>query len=91
MLTGKYDAGQTGRAVGEIDDPRFAAAREQGSRLRALAAEVGAGPAALAIAFALSNPAVATVLFGATSPAQIADNMAALEVEPATVQRILEL
>ena len=91
VLTGKYDAGQTGRAVGEIDDPRFAAAREQGSRLRALAAEVGAGPAALAIAFALSNPAVATVLFGATSPAQIADNMAALEVEPTTVQRILEL
>jgi L-glyceraldehyde 3-phosphate reductase len=91
VLTGKYDAGQTGRAVGEIDDPRFAAVREQGSRLRALAAEVGAGPAALAIAFALSNPAVATVLFGATSPAQIADNMAALEVEPTTVQRILEL
>ena len=91
VLTGKYDAGQNGRAAGEIDDPRFAAAREQGSRLRALAAEVGTGPAALAIAFALSNPAVATVLFGATSPAQIAENMAALEVEPATVHRILEL
>ena len=91
VLTGKYDAGQTGRAAGELDDPRFAAARECGARLRALSTEVGATPAALAIAFALANPAVATVLFGATSPAQIADNVAALDIEPATVQRVLEL
>ena len=91
VLTGKYGAGQTGRAAAEIDDPRFAAAREQGSRLRALATEVGSTPAALAIAFALANPAVATVLFGATSPAQIADNVTALDVDPAVVQRISEI
>ncbi len=30
VLTGKYDAGETGRAAGELDDPRFAAARERG-------------------------------------------------------------
>jgi aryl-alcohol dehydrogenase-like predicted oxidoreductase len=91
VLTGKYDAGETGRAARELEDPQFAAARECGGRLRALSAEVGASPAALAIAFALANPAVATVLFGATSPAQIADNVAALDIEPATVQRVLEL
>jgi aryl-alcohol dehydrogenase-like predicted oxidoreductase len=91
VLTGKYDAGQSGRAASEIDDPRFAAARERGGRLRALAAERGASPAALAIAFALANPAVATVLFGATSPAQIIENMTALDVDPETVQLILEL
>jgi len=91
VLTGKYDAGQTGRAAGELDDPRFAAAREQGRRLRALSEEVGSSPAALAIAFALAYPAVASVLFGATSPAQIADNVAALDVEPATLRRIMEL
>ena len=81
VLTGKYDAGGSGRADGELETPRFAAAREQGRRLRALAPEIGCSPAALAIAFALSNPAVATVLFGATSAEQIADNVAALERE----------
>ena len=91
VLTGKYDAGQTGRAAGEIDDPRFAAAREQGTRLRALADDVGYSPAALGIAFALANPAVATVLFGATSPAQIADNATALEIGPETVARLTEI
>ena len=90
VLTGKYDVGQTGRAAGDADDPRFAAARTQGRRLRVLAEEVGSSPAALAIAFALTNPAVTTVLFGATSPAQIAENVAALEVKPTTVPRILE-
>ena len=89
VLTGKYDAGGAGRADAELETPRFAAAREQGRRLRALAPEIGFSPAALAIAFALRNPAVATVLFGATSAEQIADNVAALEVSPAAVQRLV--
>ena len=88
VLTGKYDAGDTGRASSQIDDPRFAAARERGRRLRALADELGRSPAALAIAFALANPAVASVLFGATSPGHVADNVAALDIPPAVVQRI---
>src|SRR6185437_15913252 len=69
VLTGKYDAGGHGRATGQLDDPRVAAARELGRRLRAVAAETATSPAALAIAFALANPATASVLFGATSPA----------------------
>jgi aryl-alcohol dehydrogenase-like predicted oxidoreductase len=88
VLTGKYDAGGRGRADAEIDDPRFAAAREQGRRVRALAEEVGAGPGALAISFALANPAVASALIGATSAAQIAENAAALEIDPAIAQRV---
>jgi L-glyceraldehyde 3-phosphate reductase len=91
VLTGKYDAGQTGRAAADVDDPRFEAARERGRRLRALAAELGTGPGALAIAFALANPAVASVLFGATSRAQIDDNVTALEIGSATLERILEI
>ena len=91
VLTGKYDAGETGRAAGEIDTPRFELARERGRRLRALAQEIGVGPAALAIAFALANPAVASVLFGATTPAQIAENVTALEIDPAAMQRLVEL
>ncbi|HTU85291.1 MAG TPA: aldo/keto reductase [Solirubrobacteraceae bacterium] len=91
VLTGKYDAGGTGRAAGELDAPRLADARERGRRLHALARELGVSSAALAIAFALANPAVASALFGATAPAQIAENVTALEVDPAVVQRIAEL
>jgi aryl-alcohol dehydrogenase-like predicted oxidoreductase len=89
VLTGKYDAGQTGRAASDLFTPRFAEARAKGLALHALAAEVGVSAGALAIAFALANPAVTTVLFGATSPAQIAENVRALEVDAATAQRLL--
>ncbi len=91
VLTGKYDAGQTGRAAAEYTNPRFAAARERGERLRSLAEQVGESPAALAIAFALANPSVTSVLFGATSRRQLADNVAALQLEPATVARVAEI
>ena len=81
VLTGKYDSGQTGRAAAELHSPRFAA----GPRARPGAASARRrerlAPSALAIAFALANPAVATVLFGATSPAQIAENVTALDVD----------
>ena len=90
VLTGKYDAGGSGRATGQLDDPRYRTARELGRRVRELADELQMSPAALAIAFALANPATASVLFGATSPAQIAENVAALEVDAATVQRITD-
>ncbi len=89
VLTGKYDAGATGRAADELETPRAAAARERGRRLRALGDELGASPAALAIAFALANPVVASVLFGATSPAQIEQNVGALDVDPTAVERVL--
>ena len=91
VLTGKYDSGQTGRAAAELHSPRLAQARERGRALRALADETGSAPSALAIAFALANPAVVTVLFGATSPAQIAENVTALDVDSATVERLLAL
>jgi aryl-alcohol dehydrogenase-like predicted oxidoreductase len=90
VLTGKYDAGGHGRASDELDTPRFREARELGRRLRELASEAGVGPGALAIAFALANPAVASVLFGATSPAQIAENVAALEVDSAVVEQLVQ-
>jgi aryl-alcohol dehydrogenase-like predicted oxidoreductase len=91
VLTGKYDAGGTGRAHGQLDDPRYRRARELGRRLRELANELGHTPAALAIAFTLANPAVTSVLFGATSPTQIAENVSALDVDAGTVQRLLDL
>ena len=45
-----------------------------------MADEIGATPAALAVAFALANPLTASVLFGATSPAQVHDNVRALDL-----------
>jgi aryl-alcohol dehydrogenase-like predicted oxidoreductase len=90
VLTGKYDSGATGRAAGQLDDPRIADARALGRRLRGVADEVGTSPAALAIAFALANPGVASVLFGATAPAQIDENVGALAVDPSIVERVLE-
>jgi aryl-alcohol dehydrogenase-like predicted oxidoreductase len=80
VLTGKYDRGESGRASDELDDPRHAAARACGARLGQLADELGVSAGALAIAFALRGPDVATVLFGATSAEQIASNVRALEV-----------
>jgi L-glyceraldehyde 3-phosphate reductase len=89
VLTGKYDAGGTGRAGAEIADPSRAGAREQGRRLRELGAESGLGAAPLAIAFALANPVVTSVLFGATSAAQIAENVRALDADGAIVKRLM--
>jgi aryl-alcohol dehydrogenase-like predicted oxidoreductase len=90
VLTGKYDNGGSGRATGQLDDPRYRTARELGRRVRSVAGELGISPAALAIAFALAHPATASVLFGATTPTQIAENVAALEVDAASVQRITD-
>ena len=81
VLTGKYSAGQqAGRAAGQLSTPRYAAGVAAGRELVALAAELGRDPAQLALAFALLNPSVTTVLFGATSPAQVVANLGALTV-----------
>jgi aryl-alcohol dehydrogenase-like predicted oxidoreductase len=81
VLTGKYAApGASGRYAGALDMPRVQPALRAVERLRAMATELGTTPAALAIAFALANPVVATVLFGATRPEQVTENARALDV-----------
>jgi aryl-alcohol dehydrogenase-like predicted oxidoreductase len=81
ILTGKYDADpRAGRAAGALDRPLAAAAMAAGRQLAALARETGRDAAQLAIAFALLNPAVTAVLFGATRPEQVIGNLAALGV-----------
>jgi L-glyceraldehyde 3-phosphate reductase len=74
------DAAGAGRLAAQRDDPALAPAFAAAADLRALAADLDTAPAALAIAFALSQDSVASVLFGATSPAQIAENVAALDL-----------
>jgi len=79
VLTGKY-AGRlgSGRMAAELDDPDLTTVLRAAEALSELAARVGTSPAALAIAFALANDRVATVLFGATQAAQLAENVAAI-------------
>jgi aryl-alcohol dehydrogenase-like predicted oxidoreductase len=77
-LSGKYDRPDTeGRLAGEAGDPAHAAARDTARRLAELAGNLGTTPATLAVAFALDGPGVASVLFGATRPEQVAENVAA--------------
>jgi aryl-alcohol dehydrogenase-like predicted oxidoreductase len=81
VLTGKYERDPgTGRAAGQLGQPRYAAGLVAGRQLAALAAELGRDAAQLAMAFALLNRSVTTLLFGATSPAQVAANVGALAV-----------
>jgi L-glyceraldehyde 3-phosphate reductase len=82
VLSGKYDVDPVaGRAAGALDQPMYAAAATAARSLAQLAERLETTPASLAVAFALQNPAVATVLFGATTPAQIEQNVAALALE----------
>ncbi len=91
VLTGKYDGGGSGRASAEFDSPRFAEAREAGRALRALADEVGGARPRWRSASRSRNPAVASVLFGATSPAQIAENVRALDLDRELIERVRAL
>jgi aryl-alcohol dehydrogenase-like predicted oxidoreductase len=80
-LSGKYsDPAGSGRLSGALDSPRAQAALAVVEPLRALAAELDTTPAALAMAFALANERVASVLFGATTPEQVRENVRAAEL-----------
>jgi len=79
-LTGKYARGENGRIAATIGDAQYKDALRLAEALRALADELHTTPAALAIAFPLLNTRVASVLFGATRPEQVAENARALEV-----------
>jgi L-glyceraldehyde 3-phosphate reductase len=90
VLTGKYRPGAAdaagadgpgaGRAAGTLDDPRVTPAVAAAEDLAALAARLDTTPAALALAFPFTNPAVASVLFGATSADQVRANCAAVSL-----------
>jgi aryl-alcohol dehydrogenase-like predicted oxidoreductase len=78
VLSGKYLSGPaTGRAAGALEDARVAPAVAAAGELAALAGRLDTTPAALALAFPLTNPIVTSVLFGATSAEQVRANCAA--------------
>ncbi|HVB43383.1 MAG TPA: aldo/keto reductase [Streptosporangiaceae bacterium] len=78
ILSGKYRSGPAaGRAAGMLGETRAGPAIAAADDLADLAARLHTSMAALALAFPLANPAVASVLFGATSPEQVRANCAA--------------
>jgi aryl-alcohol dehydrogenase-like predicted oxidoreductase len=78
-LTGKYLRGESGRADAD-GNPAILAGKERAAVVVELAREWNVTPASLAFSFALSHPRLASVLFGATTPEQVRENVAALEV-----------
>ncbi len=88
FLTGKFEHGkppQGGTRLGEKAE-RFA--RYDLPRnwkiidaVRAVASEVGSTPAAVSLAWLLAKPQVTSVIFGARTPDQLADNLVAVDLE----------
>jgi len=89
LLTNKYASGKGG-AGDRLTAPELATHRKRGAiqkvaALAKLADELLMTPAELALAYCLKGPSVASVLFGAKTPAQVEENLGAL-----TVQRRLD-
>ncbi len=87
LLTGKYSGAQKpdeGRFLtNQMYQTRYGEARysEIAEKFSAYAKGKGYTPATLAVAWAASHPAVTSAIIGARSAIQLADSLAALEVE----------
>jgi aryl-alcohol dehydrogenase-like predicted oxidoreductase len=103
MLTGKYLPGQEAEAGTRAADPDQSGVirqlywteenKQKGQQLRHLAAELGVTAAQLSIAWCLRHPAVTSAIMGATSVAQLEENIKAvgLEIPADLAQRLDEL
>lgn len=60
-------------------------------KMREIADSLGSTPAAVAMAFCLANPRTSSVLFGATLPSQIEDNLDALQLVKYQREQLLSL
>lgn len=85
LLTGKYRTGVPEGSRGALENMAFlregltdAAKNAAVAQLEPIAAELGGTPAQLALAWAVSNPRVSSVIMGASRPAQLQDNLGAL-------------
>ncbi len=83
ILSGKYNDPEA--ASRRFNADQLQSLREQGTfeavdKLSSMAKELSCTPAQLSYAFALANPLVSSVLFGATRTQQIEDNVKALEI-----------
>jgi len=90
LLTGKYASGvPEGSRMSlpaydwlrkqALDSEEGRANLAKANRVVAFAKEIGLTPAQLAVAWCLKNPAVSTVILGASNRAQLAENLAAMD------------
>lgn len=91
LLSGKFEPGKRGPEGArrtEFDFPPVDQDRLPGvlSALRSVADELDVSPARVAIAWQLTRPFVTSVIIGAKTPEQLADNLAAADVELAPEQ-----
>jgi aryl-alcohol dehydrogenase-like predicted oxidoreductase len=75
-LTGKYQRGERGRAT-EDESESTCAGKALAPEVMALGAQWGVPPSHVAFAYAFAHPFLTSVLFGARSPAQLVENVAA--------------
>jgi voltage-dependent potassium channel beta subunit len=99
LLTGKYNDGVPPDSRGSLagyewlrdrfagDKARLGIARVR--ELEPVAQKLGCTMAQLAIAWCAANPAVSTVITGASRPQQVEENMAALEVVPRLTETVM--
>lgn len=85
LLTGKYRTGVPEGSRGALENMAFlregltdTAKNAAVAQLAPIAAELGGTPAQLALAWAVSNPRVSSVIMGASRPSQLQDNLGAL-------------
>lgn len=85
ILTGKYEGGvpEGSRAQTDPGFNRFFSERNMtlSRKVSKLAQELGTKPNVLSIAWLLHQPAVSSIIAGATSPSQLQDNLQALELK----------
>jgi aryl-alcohol dehydrogenase-like predicted oxidoreductase len=87
LLTGKYGTGRRPAAGRLVDNARYVdrygaeSYYATADRFTAFAQEIGVRPAALAVAWAMSHPAVTAPIVGARDLDQLEDSLAALDVE----------
>jgi len=96
LLTGKYKAGVPAGSRGALANMAFLVAgltdvdkNAAVAKLEGIAAEIGASVAQLAIAWAMHNPRVSTVITGASNIAQLKANLGAVDVLPALTPEVL--
>jgi aryl-alcohol dehydrogenase-like predicted oxidoreductase len=80
VLTGKYLRDERGRSSVGDQPVDVAQGMARAAAVVQLASEWGVTPASLAFSFALGHRRLASILFGATSPEQLRENVASLAV-----------
>jgi voltage-dependent potassium channel beta subunit len=99
VLTGKYarhvpqgsrlSLAEYGWLKERVESPEGRQRIAKARALEEVAKDLGASLAQLSIAWCLANPNVSTAILGATKPAQLQENLAALEVLPRMTKEVL--